>query len=155
MELQFGDIILFKHNDFIAKMIEKITKSPYSHASICLDKWHMAEALSDGIDITHLRDLPTGYDIYRYNLNDEQKQKMQDFIYQKIACPYNYEELFACLLEKELNFKIPINKSKLICSQFVFNIFNFAGINLLPDFIGNIVTPADLSTSCILQKVGV
>lgn len=153
MDLKFGDILLFKGKGFISKAIEIVTKSPYSHAAIYIGNYHLVEALPNGISVSHLRDIPTGYDVYRYEgLTDEQKAKMNDFILQKIATKYNYEELFAALLEEELNIKIPFNKSQLICSQFVTSCFKYSLIDLLPNF-NKIVKPSNLPTSTIINKI--
>jgi len=156
MQIQPYDILLYKGNSILAKAISYITKSPYYHVSLALEEdFHLAEALPDGIDITHLHDLPSGYDIYRYKdeLTQEQKDKIHEFIYLKIATPYGYEEIFACLLHKELGLNIPVADGKLICSQFAYLAYLYAGINLLPVLKENIITPADLSESQLLIKV--
>lgn len=154
MDIQPYDILLFKGTNIIAKLIEGITDSIYSHAGLYLGNFHLAEAMPKGIQIDHLADLPSGYDIYRYRfeLTLEQKNKLNEFVYLKISMPYNYEELFSALLEEEFGIEFPIEHGKLICSQFVYLAYLYIGIDLLPGHEG-VVTPADLSTSELLIKV--
>ena len=156
MQIQPYDILLYKGTSIIGKLIELVTHSQYSHCGLSVCDFHIAEALSKGIEITHSRDIPTGYDIYRYinPLTDEQKQKLHEFIYLKIATKYNFEELFSALLQEEYGIKFPVVKGKLICSQFVFLAYKYINVNLLPDLRkGEIVTPGDLSTSKLLVKI--
>jgi len=156
MQIQPYDILLYKGTSIIAKLIESVTHSQYSHCAISLNEdFHLAEALDKGIMITHLQDLPSGYDIYRYKeeLTPEQIDKLHEFILLKISTKYNYEEIFAELLHKELGLHIPVVKNKLICSQFAYMAYLYAGIDLLPEFKDIIVSPADLSMSELLVKV--
>lgn len=155
MKIQPYDILLFKGTSIIGRLIEGISHSQYSHAALSLgNNFHLAEATPSGIRIDHLADLPSGYDIYRYKheLNQKQKTKLHEFVYLKIATPYNYEELFSALLEEEFNIEFPVVKGKLICSQFCYYAFLYIGIDLLEGHNG-IVTPGDLGDSKLLYKV--
>jgi len=156
VQIQPYDILLYKGASIIAKAIQFVTKSEYSHCAISLNEdFHLAEALDKGIMITHLQDLPSGYDVYRYKetLTNEQKDKLHEFILLKVSTKYNYEEIFAELLHKELGLHIPVVDGKLICSQFVYMAYLYCGIELLPNFKDCIVSPADLSKSELLVKV--
>lgn len=153
MNIQPYDILLFKGTDIISRIIEGVTKSKYSHVALSLGDWTLAEALPSGITIDFLKDKPQGYDIYRYKfeLTDEQKNKLHKFVYLKIATPYNYQEIFSALLEEEFGINYPVTKHKLICSEFVFNAYLYCGINLLGGHSG-VVTPKDIGESKLLYK---
>ena len=156
MQIQPYDILLYKGDSFIGNIIKFVTRSDYFHVSLAIDDIHVVEALPDGIDIMHLRDSKFGYDIYRFAeiLTDNQKEKLHEFIYLKLATPYNYEEIFAELLHEELGLHIPVTSGKLICSEFVFACYLYCGINLLPDLEeGEIITPKSIAESKLLVKV--
>lgn len=155
MDIQFCDILLFKNNTLLGKIIKHETKSIYTHSAIALDNFHLAEATHKGIKIDHIEDLSSGYDIYRYKdgLADKQKDKIKNFIYNKITTPYNYKELFSYLLNIELNFDLRFSDKKLICSQFVYWAYIYAGVDLLPNNKLTIITPANISQSKLLTKL--
>ena len=155
MQLQAYDILLFKGEFIISKIIEWFTDSKYSHAGLYLGNWTIAEALPDGIIIDFLKDRPMGYDVFRYKypLTNMQKDRLNEFVYLKIATKYNYKELFACLLKEKLGIDFPFVDDKLICSQFVDLSYRYAGINLVDLEKGKIVTPKNLSESKLLVRV--
>jgi len=96
-----------------------------------------------------------GYDVFRYKypLTNMQKDRLNEFVYLKIATKYNYKELFACLLKEKLGIDFPFVDDKLICSQFVDLSYRYAGINLVDLEKGKIVTPKNLSESKLLVRV--
>ena len=148
-----------KGKSFISRAIQLVTKSSYSHIGIYLGNYTIAEALGRGVTIDFIHDLPQGYDIFRLKpeimFTETQKNKLDDFILQKISTPYNYEKIFACLLEEELGIKIPVVKNRMICSEFAYLAYRYAlGFDILPDIPDHeIITPEMISESEFLIKV--
>jgi uncharacterized protein YycO len=152
------DILLFRGKRLINKLIEFFTGSSYSHAALCLDEYHIAEADWMGININHINNNLDEFDVYRCNLTKEQKDKIIEYTKNHLSCKYEYTELFRYVLEKYLKIRLPDSKNKFICSEFVYDAFQHAGVQLLEgdmltSKVLSVIAPSDLALSPLLEKV--
>lgn len=139
------DILFYKGDSFLSNIIRCITKSKYSHCGIFIDENHVVEInWNFKYKIRHIKYSKDKYDVYRCIANFD-KNMMNKYIHYTIGQSYDFGELFRCL-----GFKLKDNKSKVICSECVFDAFEYAGIRLLDC---DVVTPQDLTQSKYLVKI--
>lgn len=141
--MQKYDLIFYKGNNVLGRLIRWITNSPYSHVAMYLGDNHIVEAnYFNTLRVKHLKYKRHQYDVYRVkDLNNEHYCKIDEYIKIHVNSKYDYRELLRILFPF---MRIKDNLSKLICSEFIYDCFNYAGICLLDN---DITTPNDLSGS--------
>lgn len=151
-----GDIVFFKGSGFISDVISKVTHSPYTHVAVVMHNNNILEANS----FIKVRIRPIQKDevfsVYRCNLTDKQRQIIYLKGEQFIGKDYDYVQVFQWLYRLTINkdgLGIVNNTNRLYCSELVDDVFEAAGIDLLPNRLDGDVTPIDLLKSPLLVKV--
>jgi len=130
--LQSCDLILYKGNGLVSKLIRLFSKSSFSHVALVLDEFHLLE-----IDwkykskIRHISYSKNNYDVYRYEgINDSQKQLILENIYSLINIKYSHWENFRSLLYIWFKIRTKDDKSKMNCLELVNDSYKKADIIL-------------------------
>ena len=152
----FGDIIFVKGNSIFSKIIKWVTKSEYTHCAIVVsdDNLHIAEInYKYNLKINHLHYKDYVICRYKYDLTQEQKEKIYNFILNTLNTKYDYIQTIGHLLRKLFGFKIINNPYMYNCSEFCDKFYKSADINLLENDYEGSVTPGELFRSEILIKI--
>lgn len=142
------DILFYKGNSFLSRLIKRKTHSVYSHVALVLDDKHLLQInWNHRIKIEHIAYTKKKYDVYRLQLelSPFQKMRIKKFIYQTLNTQYDFKEIIGILLK----FNIRTNNKKFICSSWINECFKSIGISLNKD---KLVTPQNLITN-LLYKV--
>lgn len=158
MHIQTGDIILVKgKTPIISPLIKWFTNSPYTHVGLAVTPELIYE-----IDINKdlaIRPLAyEDYDVFRYaeGLSEQQQVDMKWYALKRANENKGYDWLRIVAFAFERIFRMPFvfhEMNRVICSEIVDNLYNYVGIDLLPDRMDGHVTPAQLATSPFLTKV--
>lgn len=162
-----GDILLFKGNDGISKLIAWGTNSKYSHVAICVSsEMNLAiEAITrGGVRARDIREIKEKYDIYRvkedysYDLN-----KVISYLVTKLNLKYDYFGVFFLGLLKllakiGLPLKDKANKWQIgkdyFCSELCYEAFNASDLDIVPDVPeADITSPGDIAKSAVIEAV--
>ena len=156
-KIELGDIVLSTtKKSFVSTVIRMATKSNYSHAALILGQTMLMEARENGVfALNTLRSVfnsPSEFLILKCPaLTTSQKNKIDEFS-RGIAygSPYNFKGIFTDLIRN--NPKIDLKE--FYCSQFVYESYKYAGINLVKKpFLGKYVTPKNLLESELLKQI--
>jgi uncharacterized protein YycO len=146
------DLLFYKGNSIVSKVIKYFTGSTYSHVGLVLDGLHIVEIdWKFPLKIRHLKYNSRNYDIYRIdNLNEKQKEKMLEFVNFKLNTEYDHWENIRFLLWKFFKIKTKDDIDKFNCIEFIVDCFKYAGISLSDK---DIVSFDDLINSGMLIKI--
>lgn len=156
-ELQPGDLILVRGTAGIARVIEAVEHSPYSHVAGVVEGSTLVEA--QGMRRTGTIDASAYVgcsDVYRfkYPLPIKRRDKIVELAKAAIGGRYDYLliliELVRYLLHVTIRYKEPPNAR--ICSVLWTSIYRKAGIDLCKGI--RYPSPADVVASPYLKKVG-
>jgi hypothetical protein len=155
VELRRFDLLFVRGRSLIGRLVQAVTRSPYSHVAIVLDQWHVAETdWRYPLTVRHLSYPTDTFDVYRYRgeLTAEQLTAMECFLHEKLTTPYDYLQSITNGLYLLVGIPIRDAPGRMNCSETVDRMFAAAGIDLCPAVLGH-VTPADLARSEKLQKI--
>ncbi|RNB72190.1 hypothetical protein [Brevibacillus panacihumi] len=155
MDLKRFDLLFVRGSSPLARLIQWVTRSPYSHVAIVLDELHVAETdWRFPLQRNHNNYPPWQYDVYRYRgeLTAAQAAVMTEFIHAHIGTPYDFLQTVTNGLYLLTGLPIRDAPNRMNCSETVDRMFSSAGISLTTLDVGK-VTPADLVRSSNLQKV--
>ena len=163
-----GDILLFKGEDGISKLIAWGTNSKYSHVAVCVSiEMNLAiEAITrGGIRARDTREIKEEYDVYRikeghsYDFN-----KSISYLVSKLNGKYDYfGVIFLGLLKLLSKVGIPLKDAAnnwqkdrdYFCSELCYEAFISAGLDIVPDIDEAAITsPGDIAKSAVLEPVG-
>ena len=163
-----GDILLFKGEGGLSRLIAWGTKSKYTHVAVCVSpEMNLAiEAIAGGgaraIDIRQIKE---SYDVYRVKQgNNYDLNATLSYLVTKLNSHYDYFGVFFLGLLKVLArlylpFKITANKWQkdrdYFCSELCFEAFyTGGGMDIVPDVSeGDITSPGDISKSRIVERI--
>lgn len=163
-----GDILLFKGEDGISRLIAWGTNSEYSHVAICVStKMNLAiEAITrGGVRAIDIRQIKEEYDVYRakpgypYNLDGA-----VSYLVDKLNSKYDYKGvIFLGLLKLLAKIGLPLKNianrwqrgKDYFCSELCYEAFNFGGgLDIVPQIDQAAITsPADITTSPVIERV--
>ena len=164
-----GDILLFKGEDGMSRLIQWGTGSKYSHVAICvspeMDLAIEAMAGLGGVRARDVRDIKEAYDVFRvkgslrYDLNGVISQLVS-----KLNTRYDFlGVVFLGILKLLSKIGLPLkNKANnwqkdkdYFCSELVYEAFNpGGGLDIVPDIgEGDITSPGDIARSGVLGGV--
>lgn len=166
--MQAGDILLFKGEKGISKLIQWGTGSKYSHVAVCVSPgMNLAiEAIAGGgVRARDIRIIKEGYDVYRikeenvYNLNEAIA-----YLVSKLNNKYDYFGVFFLGLLKLMAkigkpFKDTANKWQkdrdYFCSELCYEAFFFGGkLDIVPAVpAADITSPGDISKSVVVELI--
>ena len=163
-----GDILLFKGEDGISKIITWGTGSKYSHVAICVfPEMNLAiEAMTrGGVRARDIRKIKTDYDVYRikegyaYGLG-----ATMSHLVSKLNLKYDYlGVVFLGILKLLAKIGIPLKKAAnnwqkdrdYFCSELCYEAFHKGGgLDIVPDVPeADIISPGDIAKSGIVELV--
>jgi len=165
--MKAGDILLFKGEDGISKLIAWGTNSAYSHVAVCVSpEMNLAiEAITrGGVRARDVRRIKQEYDVYRvregqsYDIN-----KTIAYLVGKLNNRYDYlGVIFLGILKLLSKIGIPLKETAntwqidrdYFCSELCYEAFNFGGINIVPEVPeADITSPGDIAKSTVVNKV--
>ena len=157
--MRAGDILLFKRNTGISKLIAWGTNSPYTHVAICVNAdMNLAIEAQGRVRGQDVRKM-ANYDLFRvkqgypYDLDD-----VVSFLVSKLNNKYDYLGVIFLGLLKLFPSKIMANKwqkkNDYFCSELVWEAFAYGGLMIVdkPEG-GSVVSPADIARSEVIGKV--
>lgn len=163
-DLKRADILVTCNNTILGKLIEKFTKSIYSHAAIYIGGGGIVDATNKfgkGVRVRTLKQTAQRFyriDVLRYpNLSDDKAEKICSEVLNHVGESYNYIMLFlfplmAILPDKWRN---PfVEKEAKICSELVSRTYKKVGIDLIPNKTEGQESPADIGRSKVLRFIG-
>jgi len=163
MQLLTGDILLYKSQTLIGKLIRYFSKSNYSHASIAFDSWGtvlIAEADSKGVIPNTIVDSIKGCEILILRPKFEVDPKMLDIMITLELGKHKYN--FFLLLFMQLVYQLSNKKiwlywgqhgkklRKTVCGQFCEYIYNEYN-NSFPNW--ETATPQSLFESDLFEHI--
>lgn len=159
-------ILLTDTKSAFQRVAKVLTGNPYNHVSIAFDEG-LKELFSyniytkeNGFGGGFMRETPEDlkgatYSLYKVMVDHEIKEKMKNTVYslmdKKNTTRYNILGLVNALTNIEL-FKDE-DTDKMICSQFVSNVFEWSGVRLFKDKTGSRVKPYDFVKSKLVTFV--
>ncbi|WKA53853.1 hypothetical protein [Planococcus shixiaomingii] len=152
--LQQFDLIFYKGETPIARLIQRLTNSEYSHVAMVIDSLHLIQLdWKTPVSIKHLA-YPIGqYDVYRLKvaLTDQEKAKVFFFIREWISTGYDWKLIFSRFFNILLGTPIISAADRYNCDELIVDAFRHVGVNLLERDVQ--LTPDALSKSKLLFKV--
>jgi hypothetical protein len=153
MELKRFDLLFVRGQSPLARLIEHVTDSPYSHVAIVLDEDHIVETDWRFPLRRNHNNYPTWLvDVYRYcgEFDGWQIEAMDAFIQEHIGTPYDFWQTITNGMYLLTGLPIRDAPNRMNCSETVDRMFATAGIDLCPGVNGQ-VTPANLARSGLLH----
>lgn len=159
-------VLLTDTKSLFQKVAKKVTKQPYNHVSLAFDDefkdlysyslWTPENGFQGGMVKEDKSDLIGSlYSLYIIKVDHEihkrMKRTVDSLLKTKDTTSYNAKGLVNALLGREI-FKDE-DKTKMICSQFVANVFEDSEISLLKDKKGSLIKPYDFVKSKLLKFV--
>ncbi len=168
MNLKPGDILLFKGEKGISRLIAWGTNSKYSHVAVCVSSemnLAIAAMAGGGVRARDIRMIKKSYDVYRikegysYNLNNT-----ISFLVNKLNLKYDYLGVFFLGFVKIMSkigrpLKEVANKWQIdrdyFCSELCYEAFSHGGgLAIVPDEDkSGIISPGDISKSSVVEQV--
>lgn len=159
MDLQPGDIILFKGNGIVSKFVKFFTRSEYTHVAMMVSDTKMIEAnWNKKVNVVDFIYNPLEMEVYRYknSLNVNQQISVVQTSYEMLNKYYDYAQIVVYLFEffSKKHFNNPFNFQQfVICSELIDKSYLKLMIDLVPwRSIGN-VSPDDLSKSKEIVRI--
>jgi hypothetical protein len=158
--MQTGDIIFYKSRGLISKLISMVIGSDYTHVSLALDEITIIEA--NRFITSHIVEFfpeeGEQYKVMRLKipLTEAQKEHLKANAHKLEGRRYDWLGIF--ILFVQLVFKIKLSNIKndtdeLWCSELVDFMYEQLNIDLVPQISTNIVSPADIEHSPVLEEV--
>ncbi|HLN63765.1 MAG TPA: hypothetical protein VK464_19770 [Symbiobacteriaceae bacterium] len=150
-----GDIMLVRGHSPISRLIQWITRSPYSHAALVANESIIIEA-DWGIRLRAVRNPYRDYDLYTADPTETQRRTIVAYGRGRIGYGYDLWRLLALALRELFHLRLPFLNAgdRLVCSELIDLAYREAGIDLRPDQPDGYVTPRDLALSPTIRKVG-
>lgn len=158
-------ILLTDTKTLVSKVSRMVTGDPYNHVSLML-----TDDFDDGIYTFSLSNGHNGirggfmvedrknlkgshYSMYRlavtYSVYDKIKSKVTDYVKAVDKTSYNHLGLFNAIFKKNI-FKSEDGQAS-ICSEFVVEVLNFAGVELFAKRLASTVRPYEMVKSKLLK----
>ncbi len=168
-EIRNGDVLLYKGQGFLSRLIGLLTKSPYSHAGLAVwwyDRLMVMEAVGKGVVVTPLSvnvaHYEGGVEWYQYKeeIPEPDRLKMAHFAQQQLGKEYAYWKmisiLFYIIFQWRMSRRDELRRTKkLFCSYYVAQVYNSVGRDLKKDESDRFMSPADIANSPALRKIAV
>lgn len=166
--MKAGDILLFKGEDGISKLIAWGTSSAYSHVAVCIVP-EMSLAIESmaggGVRARDTREIKTEYDVYRikegytYDLN-----KTISHLVSKLNLKYDYlGVIFLGILKLLTKIGLPLKNTAnkfqkdkdYFCSELCYEAFHTGGgLDIVPDVPeADITSPGDIAKSVVVAPI--
>lgn len=154
MELKPFDLLFYKGNSVLDKIIKNRLESQYSHVALIIDNFHVVEtAWNIPLKVRHFSYRLGEFDAYRIkNLSEKQKQKITLFIQKTLNSKYDFGEILFYL---GFGFKFKDNPNEYICLSWIIECLKYAGIDVLDNENSKVRKFEDIVDMFGLEKVNV
>ncbi|PSL40802.1 permuted papain-like amidase YaeF/Yiix C92 family enzyme [Planomicrobium soli] len=152
--LEQFDFIFYKGETPIARIIQRLTNSQYSHVAMVIDPLHLIQLdWKTPVSIQHLAYPISQYDVYRLKvaLTEKEKAKVIFFIREWISTGYDWKLIISRFFNILLATPIVSSADRYNCDELIVDAFRHVGINLIEYDIQ--LTPDALSKSKLLYNV--
>ncbi|TWT27870.1 hypothetical protein [Planomicrobium sp. CPCC 101110] len=152
--LEQFDLIFYRGETPIARIIQRLTESQYSHVAMVIDPLHLIQLdWKTPVSIQHLAYPISQYDIYRLKiaLTAEERGRVILFIREWISTGYDWKLIFSRLFNILFGTPIISSANRYNCDELIVDAFRHVGINLIERDIK--LNPDTLSKSKLLYKV--
>lgn len=153
MLVQF-DFIFYKGETPIARIIQRVTNSEYSHVAMVLDGLHLLQTdWRTPVSIQHLEYPVEHYHVYRLRTELTEAEAMAVILYirERLTAGYDFKLIFSRFFNLLIGTPIFSSKTRYNCDDLIVEAFRHIGINLIPDDI--VLTPDILSKSELIYRV--
>jgi hypothetical protein len=150
-----ADLVIVRGTDWMGRVVEEITQSPYCHVAGIVKENELIEANAFRWTGYAGLDAYKGQaDVYTCDLlTDEQREKIVEYVTAFVGTHYDYLLLFWEWSRYKLRWVWPYKeKHSRICSTLWADAYREARVDLCPDIL--YPTPRDLANSPLLRKVG-
>ena len=147
--LQQFDLLFYKGDGFVSKIVRRLSGSKYSHVSVYIGNGRVAEIdWKYKLSIKQCEYNEKNVDVYRYkkDICFCQRHLMLKFLYDSINSKYDFLEVIDLLIYKFTGIKIRNDEDKYICSSWVNCLFEAGDITLCED---ELLFPEDLISNRI------
>jgi hypothetical protein len=151
-----GDIVFFKGQTWVSKVVAELTGSPYTHVGVAFSDSTVLEA--DRFIKARVRNL-NDFDIYtvmRCELSAEQRRSILINGTNFIGTKYDYLEIAKWFFKLTTNIEghgLVNNANRVYCSELVDFLFKSVGVDLVPDRVDGDVLPVHLLNSPLLTRI--
>lgn len=160
MKLEVGDIIFYKSNSFIGKVITKLTDSEYSHVAMYVGDNQIVEAdrfiksRKTELNVVDKRLIK----VMRVNggLDEQRRMLLLASLPHVLGKSYDYVRIGYLFIKLLLNMdtkNIVNDLNTFFCSELVDYLYLLIGIDLVPHVESHVVTPHDLEVSPELYDI--
>jgi hypothetical protein len=167
--MRTGDILLFRDNRLLSRIIGGISGGKYSHTAMCVyshdpdiyTSINIIESTWKGIKVNKLESKDyNNVDVYRYcNSTIDLEFKLSSDAIKYVNKEYDYKLLFTIMFYKWFGIAPKDAKEKFICSEFIDMIYKKNGIDIIPSVVTDNVTPNELgkilNSNAQFKKVGI
>jgi len=155
MILKRGDVLLFRGNDILSRIIRYATHSEFSHAACYLGDGQIVESAIKGVEVVSLsgRD---NFAVYRHFDHDtKQMEEAVDWMVEQEGKGYDYLGLFgiglSIITKNKRNYFD--DKNRYWCSELIADGYMRSGLLLDADSRTYKVSPGDLARSALMTEV--
>lgn len=165
MKLITCDILLYKGDSFVSKLIKWNTNSLYSHVSVVVDgEMNLAiesnTGSQSGVRALDLRKLKASdIDVFRVKAAGSYKpEQVISYLVSCLGSHYDYPGVIWLGVLKVLRLKKQANKFQeakdYFCSELVYEAFKSAGLDIVPQIgAAETTSPGDIARSPLIEKV--
>lgn len=165
-----GDILLYKDEKGISRLIQWGTGSRYSHVAVCVSpEMNLTiEAMAGkGVRAIDTRKIKSGYDVFRIKEGyDFDLERTVSYLVDKLNQRYDLlGVLFLGLIKLLAKLRLPLkpvaNKWQIerdyFCSELCYEaFFHGGGLDIVPEVPeADVTSPADISRSSVMEMVGI
>ena len=167
-QIKNGDILLFKGTNLGSWIVQKATRSPYSHAGIAAwwnERLMVMEARGKGVSanpfsvsVAHSHGAVEWFTCVK-DISDEDRLKMIVFAQEELGKSYGRLKTIALglktLLSHDLDKRDRLRRErKLFCSEYVARVYNSIGLDLKKQRSDRFMKPHDIADSPLLERRG-
>lgn len=147
------NIVFYKGETIISKLIKKLTKGKYSHCALVLmDSYHVVQLdWKTPTSIQHLNYERNMYDVYEltFELTVDEQIGISQYILDRLSTTYDFKFICSRFFNLFFNTKTYNSKDKYNCDELIIDAFRSVGINLLNG--DEKISPEILSKSKLLK----
>lgn len=155
--MRVGDVVLYHGgNNWISRVIKRVTRSEYSHVGVYVGDGFVAEAQLNGFVYTHKFD-PKDYEgvnVYRLKKDKRFKKSVfREVVNNYIGRRYGFLDLIRIFIFTYTGLKTSRRSKGMICSEAVAQVYRDLGVDLFPGRNLDFVTPACFGRLKSLKRV--
>jgi len=167
-QINNGDVFMYKGKGIASYIIQRVTRSPYSHAGIAAwwnERLMVMEAKGNGVVVSPFSRSVGHYHgdvewfISTQEISESDRLKMVIFAQEELGKTYGRWKAIVLgirtLFQRDLDKRDRLRKqNKLFCSEYVAQTYNSICLDLKKKTSDRFMKPADIANSPLLEKKG-